>query len=51
MPLAVEVVSRDVYDAWAKKSIEAGEPQKVADIVTEMKQTKHLAAVSTAAGN
>lgn len=51
MPLAVEVVSRDVYDAWAKKSVEAGEPQKVADILTEMKQTKQLAAVSAATAN
>ena len=51
MPVAVEVVSKETYAAWAKKSLEAGEPQKVADIRNEMKQTKQVAALSSAAAN
>ena len=51
MPVAVEVVSKETYAAWAQKSMEAGEPQKVADILTEMKQTKQVAALATAAAN
>ncbi|MEQ8710227.1 MAG: cytochrome c oxidase subunit II [Rhodospirillales bacterium] len=51
MPVAVEVVSKEVYAAWAQKSMEAGEPQKVADILTEMKQNKQVAALTSAAAN
>ncbi|MRG71206.1 cytochrome c oxidase subunit II [Alphaproteobacteria bacterium HT1-32] len=51
MPVAVEVVSKETYAAWAKKSLEAGEPQKVADIRNEMKQTKQVAALASAAAN
>lgn len=51
MPLAVEAVSPEVYEAWAKKSAEEGEPQKVADILSDMKQTKQLAAVTSADAN